>query len=608
MQKKSDDISQDIINSNNDKTISYDIKILKNKNLIYKHDFKKGVYEIFNDNYKNWYIDKKYDLIDDKILWKNSKYSKKYKLTTRKYFIDKIIKYGNTKCFLEYQSIYETIRISKCSLFIDFDIDNLDKKLNKIINEDIINDIYYKIIDKLEEIFDENNECDKNYMNCYNYSLRTNNKGEKYTKLSIHIVNQNIYFNSAVDIKYFLKEKCFKVIYKNIDINHDESIYKKFGCFRTCYCIKDESNIDIGTILDKYIYDDDNITKDKIIEKMLITKIDKNAKLILCKNNYSNYLKINEDILNEDDDNIDEVKNNFHPYFKKDDVILYNIIDILNPSRSINRSEWLNVLYSLQNEDIKYSVYFSKKCMEKYNGMEVQKIHDNISENPKKISIATLFYMAKNDNYQKYMDIFKKIKYIRTDPYCYNDFSNDYNGRDYNELKYNMLRDLRRVYFHVECDSSDVLKIDCMDNFICFTSKELNDFCMFQNNKKINFKKIYKENMLCMPIYKSIGILSNDEKIFNIDFEYVAKVIKDPIYDNIFPIIELIKKGWCNINENNNDNSMIDIYNYLMGWFYKLFFGPEEKTKIALFIFSSKQGVGKNSLTSFIREMLGNYL
>jgi hypothetical protein len=73
----------------------------------------------------------------------------------------------------------------------------------------------------------------------------------------------------------------------------------------------------------------------------------------------------------------------------------------------------MNICFILRNEKkiSKYFHYFSKKSS-KYDYKECEKLYSNLNIQKNGLSIKSLHYYAKNDNYEKYMDTVVKYSDI----------------------------------------------------------------------------------------------------------------------------------------------------------------------------------------------------
>lgn len=232
------------------------------------------------------------------------------------------------------------------------------------------------------------------------------------TKKSYHLIFDKICFNNYKSMKVFVEGKIkpqFKELFDNKII--DASVYTpkcfrslgstKFGQNRPLFLLKTESFMN-------------NLNEDIIpnpsfeeYEKSCITDI-KGTELFTYKNVDKRTTSTKKIYLHTDQD----------IYGDKD--IIKKYLDILDPSRYIDRNKWLNVgyiLYSISSENLDVWLYFSSKW-ESFNEEEAKIAWYSLSSSDCGHTIYNLIYLANLDNpndcIQLQGDIPKHdIKYLR---------------------------------------------------------------------------------------------------------------------------------------------------------------------------------------------------
>jgi hypothetical protein len=564
---------------------------MKNKKKL-EDEHEKGNYETYNGSYMKWKIDGKYDLIDDKILYRNGLRETRYHLSTRKHFINDIIKSGRNQPFYEHHSTSENIRISKCCFYVDYDIKNPDEKLKRKLSDDDINNIYITIIDKLLSIFQDTKDDD--YTNCYKYSIRQKNKEEPTPYLSFHIVCKKIYFANAKNILIFLKQQNLNFKYENMDINFDENPYKIFGCFRAPFCIKDGESFE-SMLNEQVIFEEQEILPIyEIIERMLITYIRPDAILINIE------IKNEKELINMN------IEDNIEDNIEKSTIT--NLIEMLDKNRANDYNKWVEIIFALrETENVEYAKKFSKYCMAKYDEKSIETVF-NAPPSDNKISIKSLYYYAKLDSPEKYSKFMSEYSYSRDDYFCFEDFFRKYHGKNYEENKIDLVRDLKRVYAFIQCGKScELIKTDRFDNYFDIDGNQAlrKKFTMYHNKKKISFEQIITSNIFDISLYKNMEINPANSDSYNIWQGFSSKLIEKPNYKLIEPILSVIRECWCGIKTEEDKIKKQIIYDYIITWIHTLFFDINKRTNIAIFAYSEETGTGKNTLTNFIRNVMG---
>lgn len=197
------------------------------------------------------------------------------------------------------------------------------------------------------------------------------------------------------------------------------------------------------------------------------------------------------------------------------------------------------------------------------------------------------------------------------DPFCWLDFDEKYRGRTFTseeEVIEQTRTDLNRVLCKVEQGCGFVVKkTDCKDNLIdiidakaAFTDLFFNFQCG-DKTKEISFKRYIQLFSNSINRFRSIDFAPNntDPYVFNLWVGYEAKEVKlsgesNDDFSPIEMILNHIKEIYC-------DNCEVS-YNYFLDLIYYILKYPEKPLSIATFIYSKKQGSGKNIILDFLQK------
>lgn len=241
--------------------------------------------------------------------------------------------------------------------------------------------------------------------------------------------------------------------------------------------------------------------------------------------------------------------------------------------------------------------------------------------------------IAKKENYSGLEEIrtrFGKEKRIPLihrldieDPYRFTDFVNDFNGIVFNsegEMKDKISEKLCRVCVRIEVEKIYyIIKYDCSKESWKAVNKtrEHTTMAFYYKKEKIleeghktvetvrvtynQFVEKYKD---MVPVCRVLVDKANDKDVlpgeFNTrktrvySYKYVAKLLENYDTKVIQPMLDFIKEVWANNNEED--------YIYLLNWLRILVTKPLEKTDVAIFGYSKRQGTGKGTLTNFLTE------
>ena len=216
------------------------------------------------------------------------------------------------------------------------------------------------------------------------------------------------------------------------------------------------------------------------------------------------------------------------------------------------------------------------------------------------------------------------IEYKAFDPrdnFCWLEFDAKYRGKTFASLEEvieQTRRDLNRVLCKVEQGNGFIIKkTDCKDNLMDIIDKNSSFtdvyFKYFENDKpkEMSFKRYLQVFSNDMNRYRSIDFAPNntDPKLFNLWSGFEAQMLPedekasaDNFGTDISPIqliLTHIKEIYCNGCE--------ESYEYFLDLIYFIIKYPEKPLGVATFIYSKRQGSGKNIILDFLQEyVFGN--
>jgi len=297
---------------------------------------------------------------------------------------------------------------------------------------------------------------------------------------------------------------------------------------------------------------------------------------------------------------------------------LENVITGLNRERFNDLDAWINLCYACHNISDEPWV---GDILEKYCELFYDKDFKPGESRAKMLTCdgsltsASILYWLKIDNVELYHELKYDVKNLGrfdyNDDYSFIQFMNEYNGKvfkTFKELDKTMAINAPRAiaYFTI----GDGLFIKRTKEYYDMTRKlGLNDFVMYAENylKKddelkpytisqwlVNNKNKY-EKLTCQ---KNLSHTNKYE--FNVFTGIKAKLVDlDAIDDDTKFGLEM----WKELMLMNWASEEPVMYDYLISWFRNLFHPDISRTNIALAMIA-KQGVGKNTVISLIREFI----
>jgi hypothetical protein len=348
--------------------------ISENTNICYAQ-LKSDIIDYFNNNK----ISNLYLFSEDIINNENKEVKKFYGLDYKTVYL-----LSKKKKFHLYENFE---RDDKVKLFIDIDIKEFPDDINKDEYFDkIISDSIKIFTDKLQESNIEKPQI---------IILKSSSK----TKLSSHVIFNNIVFKDIYHMKHFLSDIESDLITKDII---DMSVYKA-GCFRMLWNSKLNKNIN----LEYYKSINYNYTTDKqLFYNCLLRNIPEKYELINVDLSESKKLLIKTKNLKKNDLLTD--KENINKLYDID--LLKRYINIINTKRANNYNTWLEIgmiLHNCNHTKNGFNLWneWSKQSYKYVDEYELMYFWNRFNFSHK--SFASLKYLAKLDNPTEY----KKLEF-----------------------------------------------------------------------------------------------------------------------------------------------------------------------------------------------------
>jgi P4 family phage/plasmid primase-like protien len=325
---------------------------------------------------------------------------------------------------------------------------------------------------------------------------------------------------------------------------------------------------------------------------------------------------------------------------KIDNTILNTILDNLNSDRFINYTDWINIYMIFKNEKLDISLfnYYSKKHYKNYNEEENNKILNSIKKINEGLTIATLYFMLKEDD----IETFRNLQPKRDDFWK---LMNNSNHNDYSKIFYQLEKNKYVVssktgwYVYNKYNILETTGDKYPPSLLNNISDKLQSYIEEQKQYiKLDDDKFTEKMKKLKKAYDNVGMGTYTEGIIKylrthytidnlddlIDANQKLFAFDDKLYDvdkaefrDIKPndYIKTTNKLLCNqiSNKDNRNKIMLilksifekdDIINYWMTITgLSLFTNKFEK----FFILTGSGGNGKGLLTTFIEKALGNY-
>ena len=177
---------------------------------------------------------------------------------------------------------------------------------------------------------------------------------------------------------------------------------------------------------------------------------------------------------------------------------------------------------------------------------------------------------------------------------------------EYSDKK-DVVRDLSRVIRRIDGEVTTFVKkiydIHAEKHVLAYVSQSnmcgmLKSIKLWKNdNQIITAWNILEENLFKLSI-KGVKFNSSDENILSIFQGFKYDILDDIDLSLITDFLNLIKEVICSNNE--------ELYNYVISWIAHMIQQPGIKNETAL-ILKGLQGIGKNTFTDVISELLAGY-
>ena len=206
-------------------------------------------------------------------------------------------------------------------------------------------------------------------------------------------------------------------------------------------------------------------------------------------------------------------------------------------------------------------------------------------------------------------DLPEPLEYTNFDPrdnFCWLDFDDKWRGKsfvDENEIIEATRIDLNRVFCRVEQGTGFIVKkTDCNDNLFDIIDRNSGFSDMYfkygegDKVKEMGFKRYLQVFSGCINRYRNIDFApnNNDKALFNLWSGFKAQLSQSAHSCEL--ILSHIKEVYCDGCE--------ESYEYFLDLIYYILKYPEKPLCVATFIYSRKQGSGKNIILDFLEEFV----
>ena len=199
------------------------------------------------------------------------------------------------------------------------------------------------------------------------------------------------------------------------------------------------------------------------------------------------------------------------------------------------------------------------------------------------------------------------IPFDGSDEFCWLEFDQKWRGHQFKSLEdviFSVRSDINRVFCKIEQGNGFMVKkTDCGDNIIDIIDMKSNFTDLYFNVlekgkvKELSFKKFIQLFGNDLNRFRAIDFAPNstDPKLFNLWTGYKAKIVSiEGGILKILPILTHIREVYCN-------NCEVS-YEYFLDLLYYMIKYPERPLGIATFIYSHRQGSGKNIILDFLQK------
>jgi|688.fasta_scaffold05612_8 hypothetical protein len=386
-----------------------------------------------------------------------------------------------------------------------------------------------------------------------------------------------------------------------------------------------------GEIVRKYeVYRDVELKEmDKGLIKYLVDNLNESEKI---RNKETQKLqlqiatmtdKIKEDtkIIKDFDKIKDEIRGN------KEEIEI--ILENLDIERCDNYNEWIKIMIILKNEGFEYDVFekFSKRSAKfDSNVIDIWNSYNNNRNH--KLTKASLWYMLKIDNKSVFDELLRAKNKAKID---------GYNTEDYKEVgsfnyeKFLNIFENDYKFFGDKMSEIEIFKITNSVKYFSVYFKKITDeyFVFSYNGKQIKKEKSYSVRHLKDSVLTEAKIVKNktEYKFTTLYDSYNVKKVYDKI-ELVFDLNREIEgvfnmfRGFKYDTDNNDVNIdkiqfFLDFVKHLinndeqtehfLNWFSYIIQNPHIKQSTAYVLYSEVHGVGKNTLTDILINLLSGY-
>jgi len=306
---------------------------------------------------------------------------------------------------------------------------------------------------------------------------------------------------------------------------------------------------------------------------------------------------------------------------------LTEIVNSLNNERFKSYNEWCHLLWIITRycDKMNYDPddtwelleEFSKKCEGWQKGAVRKKMNEahKITDHKQIKKMGTLLMWLKEDNktiFNKYIkskttDKTTIKEFDKMNPYIWLNFKQDHDRifPSRAELDISIRTKLNLVLARISAGSGIYLKKDAVDSIssIDTLARGENFYVNYEDEKgKIKQERIldYTEKMIPTPLksYSKMGCYPLKEScppnVYNVWYGIKAQEVKEVEEDKIKNILFILRVLWAN-----NDDK---VYKYIIAWLRMAVCEPEKMTKVALFLYSAKEGTGKGTIVDFLTD------
>jgi hypothetical protein len=308
---------------------------------------------------------------------------------------------------------------------------------------------------------------------------------------------------------------------------------------------------------------------------------------------------------------------------------LTEVVNSLNNERFKSYNEWCHLLWIITRycDKMNYDPddtwelleEFSKKCEGWQKGAVRKKMNEahKITDHKQIKKMGTLLMWLKEDNktiFNKYIkskttqNKTTASEFDKMNPYVWIDFQQEHEGVVFSsraELDNSIRTKINLVLARISEGKGILLKKDAVDTISSISNlTDNNNFmiCYEDNKGNLQQKELldYIKRMMPPPLklYSKMGCFPLKEScpkgVYNVWYGIKAQEVKEVDEEKIKPFLYILKTLWANDDDR--------VYKYLIAWFRMAICEPEKMIRVALFLYSKKEGTGKGRIVDFITD------